>query len=284
MELVMTGDGRCSVPEAEVRRAAAAWNAVEMDARDLVRIGPFRGVPEQERTDGILRGWRRRISCELQEADHPGRQAGHEPGPWSHLAGVDPVRDHRRVTRSRKTQQQAGFVLAFLGRRTDVLGRLRDVLLRLLRDRQQLNSFFVVSAQALEHGHERLEARAGHHSSMALEADDTVAGAAVVQNAWHEGDSQKWLLQKFQDGAFQDCAQVPGFTLTRWIQARTTVPNTGSSPNSRVLLSKPTPARASSRSHWPDYTMATNRYSGVRAGTATGTGPSSPFEAAAVTP
>jgi hypothetical protein len=51
-----------------------------------------------------------------------------------------------------------------------------------------------------------------HHSSMALEADGTVAGAAVVQNAWHEGDSQKWLLQKFQDGQFQDCAQVPGFT------------------------------------------------------------------------
>jgi hypothetical protein len=89
VELVMTGDGRCSVPEAEVRRAAAAWNAVEMDALDLVRIGPFRGVPEQERTHGTLHGWRRRISWELQEADHPGRQAGHEPGPWSHLAGVD---------------------------------------------------------------------------------------------------------------------------------------------------------------------------------------------------
>jgi hypothetical protein len=89
VELVMTGDGRCSVPEAEVRRAAAAWNAVEMDTLDLVRIGPFRGVPEQERTAGTLRGWRRRISWELQEADHPGRQAGHEPGPWSHLAGVN---------------------------------------------------------------------------------------------------------------------------------------------------------------------------------------------------
>ncbi|GAB1339875.1 hypothetical protein ACE1SV_64650 [Streptomyces sp. E-15] len=89
VELVMTGDGRCRVPEAEVRRAAAAWNAVKMDALDLVRIGPFRGVPEQERTGGTLRGWRRRISWELQEADHPGRQGGHEPGPWIHLAGVD---------------------------------------------------------------------------------------------------------------------------------------------------------------------------------------------------
>ncbi len=85
----MTGDGPWRVPEAEVRRAAAAWNAVEVDALDLVRIGPFRGAPEQERPGETLRGWRRRISWELQEADHPGRQAGHEPGPGSPLAGVD---------------------------------------------------------------------------------------------------------------------------------------------------------------------------------------------------
>jgi hypothetical protein len=89
VELVRTGDGRWSVPEAEVRRAAAAWNAVEVDALDLVRIGPFRGVPEQERAGGTLRGWRRRITRELREADRPGHQAGHEAGPWSHLAGVD---------------------------------------------------------------------------------------------------------------------------------------------------------------------------------------------------
>ncbi|MCX4561773.1 endonuclease VII domain-containing protein [Streptomyces phaeochromogenes] len=89
VELVRTGDGRWSVPEIEVRRAAAAWNAVEMDALGLVRIGPFGGVPGQERQGGTLRGWRRRIGRELQGADHPGRQAGHEPGPWSHLAGVD---------------------------------------------------------------------------------------------------------------------------------------------------------------------------------------------------
>ncbi|MGW7671578.1 endonuclease domain-containing protein [Streptomyces sp. NPDC054775] len=89
VELVRTGDGWWRVPEAEVHRAAAAWNAVEMDALDLVRIGPFRGLPEQERTGGTLRGWRRRISWELRGADHPGWQDGHEPGPWSHLAGVD---------------------------------------------------------------------------------------------------------------------------------------------------------------------------------------------------
>ncbi|KOG55287.1 recombinase [Streptomyces virginiae] len=89
VELVRIEDGWWRVPEAEVRRAAAAWNAVEMDTLDLVRIGPFRGVPEQQHTDGTLHGWRRRISWELQEADRPGRQAGHEPGPGSHLAGVD---------------------------------------------------------------------------------------------------------------------------------------------------------------------------------------------------
>lgn len=89
VELVRTGDGRWSVPEAEVRRAAAAWNAVEMDTLDLVRIGPFRGVPEQEHAGGTLRGWRRRITRELQDANRPGHQVGHEAGPWSHLAGVD---------------------------------------------------------------------------------------------------------------------------------------------------------------------------------------------------
>ncbi|MFF3159556.1 endonuclease domain-containing protein [Streptomyces sp. NPDC057910] len=89
VELARTGDGRWSVPEAEVRQAAAAWNAVEMDALDLVRIGPFRGVPEQERGGGTLCGWRRRITRELQEADHPGRKAAQEPEGWPHPAGVD---------------------------------------------------------------------------------------------------------------------------------------------------------------------------------------------------
>ncbi len=50
------------------------------------------------------------------------------------------------VTPSR-AQQQAGFFLAFLGRRTDVLGRLRDVLLRLLWNREQFHGLFVVSAE-----------------------------------------------------------------------------------------------------------------------------------------
>ncbi|WP_405692522.1 hypothetical protein [Streptomyces sp. NBC_00057] len=66
-----------------------------------------------------------------------------------HVEG-HPVCDHHRVTRGRKTQQQAGFVLAFLGRRTDVFGRLRHVLLRLLRNGKQLDCLFVVSAQTFQ--------------------------------------------------------------------------------------------------------------------------------------
>lgn len=76
VELVTTGYGRRGVPEAGVRRAAAEWNAVEMDPRDLVRVGPFHTVPEQGRADGTLRGWRRSVGRELREADRPGQLAG----------------------------------------------------------------------------------------------------------------------------------------------------------------------------------------------------------------
>ncbi len=50
---VETGGGRWGVAEREVRRAAADLNAVEMDRRKLVRVGPFRGaqVPEPERDE-----------------------------------------------------------------------------------------------------------------------------------------------------------------------------------------------------------------------------------------
>src|ERR1700748_3696705 len=42
------GGGPPGVAEAEVRRAAAELNAVGMDRRDLVRVGPFRGAPGGE--------------------------------------------------------------------------------------------------------------------------------------------------------------------------------------------------------------------------------------------
>ncbi|GGM06111.1 hypothetical protein GCM10010129_57250 [Streptomyces fumigatiscleroticus] len=83
-----TGD-RWSVPEMEVRRAAAELNAVEMDRRDLVRIGPFPGGPEQERHQTTPLPWRRRIARRLQEPDAPeraGRRDGDRP---CHLAGID---------------------------------------------------------------------------------------------------------------------------------------------------------------------------------------------------
>lgn len=89
VELVRAGDGQWSVPETDVRRAAGALNAVAMDRRDLIRIGPFHGEPEQKRTGGTLRRWRQRIIRELRERDHSEQPARHESGPRSHLAGID---------------------------------------------------------------------------------------------------------------------------------------------------------------------------------------------------
>ncbi|WP_331747810.1 endonuclease domain-containing protein [Streptomyces chartreusis] len=87
--MVKTTDGTWRVPEAEVRRAAAELNAVEMDDQDLIRIGPFRSASMQDRDEGTLMRWRQRISRELQELGGPG-PAAHSEGGWtSHLAGID---------------------------------------------------------------------------------------------------------------------------------------------------------------------------------------------------
>ncbi|MFJ5780050.1 endonuclease domain-containing protein [Streptomyces sp. NPDC093094] len=76
--------GRWSVSEADVRRAAVELNAVEVDRRDLVRIGPFRGALKQEHQEGTLLRWRQHIARELQE---PARgRAARRP---FHLAGLD---------------------------------------------------------------------------------------------------------------------------------------------------------------------------------------------------
>ncbi|MEU6012452.1 recombinase, partial [Streptomyces sp. NPDC047453] len=72
---VKASRGQWSVPEIEVRRAAAELNAVEMDRQDLVRIGPFRGAPKQEHMEGTLLRWRQRITRELQELGGPERAA-----------------------------------------------------------------------------------------------------------------------------------------------------------------------------------------------------------------
>ncbi|GAA2973186.1 endonuclease domain-containing protein [Streptomyces enissocaesilis] len=86
---VRAGGGQWSVSEIEVRRAAAELNAVEMDGQDLVRIGPFRDVPQQEYGENTPLRWRRRITRELQEPDGLERAARGESGRPHHVAGID---------------------------------------------------------------------------------------------------------------------------------------------------------------------------------------------------
>ncbi|WP_093879249.1 endonuclease domain-containing protein [Streptomyces sp. TLI_105] len=86
---VKAGDGRWSVSESEVRQAAAELCAIQVDLEDLVRIGPFGGVPKQEPGGGVLLGWRRRIVRELQEPTLPGQAVRDEGVRTVHLAGLD---------------------------------------------------------------------------------------------------------------------------------------------------------------------------------------------------
>ncbi|MFM9607385.1 endonuclease domain-containing protein [Streptomyces niveiscabiei] len=74
--------GPWGVREVEVRRAAAELNAVEMDRRDLVRIGPFREVPRREWDEGTSLRWRQRIAGELGGPERAARRD-------VHLAGID---------------------------------------------------------------------------------------------------------------------------------------------------------------------------------------------------
>ncbi|MFF6803875.1 endonuclease domain-containing protein [Streptomyces sp. NPDC012616] len=86
---VRASGGQWSVPEGEVRRAAAELNAVGMDRQDLVRIGPFRGAPRQECDEETPLRWRRRITGELRELGGPERAARRDLGRPYHLAGID---------------------------------------------------------------------------------------------------------------------------------------------------------------------------------------------------
>ncbi|MEW1914319.1 endonuclease domain-containing protein [Kitasatospora sp. NPDC085895] len=81
--------GWWGVSQAEVRRAAAELNAVGVNCQDLVRVGPFRRVPESEPGRGTLLCWRRRIAREMLEPDDLERAARREGGRLHHLAGVD---------------------------------------------------------------------------------------------------------------------------------------------------------------------------------------------------
>ncbi|WAP54948.1 endonuclease domain-containing protein [Streptomyces sp. S465] len=86
---VRASRGQWSVAEAEVRRAAAELNAVEMDRQDLVRIGPFRTAPRQGSDEETPLRWRRRITEELRELGGPDRAARRDVGRPYHLAGID---------------------------------------------------------------------------------------------------------------------------------------------------------------------------------------------------
>ncbi|MFH8443615.1 endonuclease domain-containing protein [Streptomyces sp. NPDC018026] len=82
---VQVDGGRWGVPETQVREAAAELNAVRLDRRDLVRVGPFR-VSQGPAYDGEARmRWRRRVADELSERTGP----GHTGGRPTHLAGID---------------------------------------------------------------------------------------------------------------------------------------------------------------------------------------------------
>ncbi|MFJ3787019.1 endonuclease domain-containing protein [Streptomyces sp. NPDC090093] len=87
--VVKADDGRWSVSEGEIRQAAAELRVVKMDPQDLVRIGPFSGVPKQEHSGAVLLGWRRRIVRELQRPHPPEQAARDKDDRVVHLAGID---------------------------------------------------------------------------------------------------------------------------------------------------------------------------------------------------
>ncbi|EGX60462.1 hypothetical protein SZN_07497 [Streptomyces zinciresistens K42] len=86
---VRASGGQWCVLQAEVRRAAVELNAVGLDRRDLVRIGPFRGTPRQEYAEETPLRWRRRITGERGEPGGPETAARREAGRPHHLAGID---------------------------------------------------------------------------------------------------------------------------------------------------------------------------------------------------
>ncbi|MER7193871.1 hypothetical protein [Streptomyces flaveolus] len=87
--MVRASGGRWSVPEVEVRRAAAELSAVGMDRQDLLRVGPFRRVPRQGCDEAASLRWRQRIAGGLQGLDGSERAARGEVGRPYHLAGID---------------------------------------------------------------------------------------------------------------------------------------------------------------------------------------------------
>lgn len=86
---VQTG-GQWGVAENKVRRAAEELNAVEMDRQNLLRIGPFRHLPQQAQNEGTPLRWRQRVTQEMQHGlGDPERAARRDEGRPCHLAGID---------------------------------------------------------------------------------------------------------------------------------------------------------------------------------------------------
>ncbi|MEU7473049.1 endonuclease domain-containing protein [Streptomyces sp. NPDC044984] len=127
---VKAGGGQWSVVETEVRRAAAELNVVEMDGRDLVRIGPFRDGAKQEHHEGTLLRWRRRVARELRERDEPERADGR----LCHLAGIDWRR--MLVEQTRDGVQRTWWLPRAVVRLLDVAEHTETRWLRAARTRQ----------------------------------------------------------------------------------------------------------------------------------------------------
>ncbi|MGA5499491.1 endonuclease domain-containing protein [Streptomyces cinereoruber] len=101
---VKAHDGRWSISESEVRRAAVGLRAVKVDPQDLVRIGPFGGMPKGEHSEAVLLGWRRRIVGELQRPDPPEQVVPDGDDRALHLAGIDWRRILTEQSRDRTRQ------------------------------------------------------------------------------------------------------------------------------------------------------------------------------------
>ncbi|MEV4944775.1 hypothetical protein [Streptomyces sp. NPDC053755] len=118
------GGGRWGVAEREVRRAAAELNAVVMDRRDLVRVGPFRGAPEPEpepeRDEETPLRWRWRVAGELGE---PGGGRDTARGRPAVSSGGDRLATATRGARSRR--DPADVVAAARGGEAARRGRAR---------------------------------------------------------------------------------------------------------------------------------------------------------------
>lgn len=131
---VRASGGRWGVAEAEVRGAAAELGAVGMDRQDLVRIGPFRGVPRQESDEATPLRWRRRVAGELYEPGGAERAARRDVARSHHLAGID--WRHVLVERTRDGTQRTWWLPRALVRLLDAAEHAETQWVRAARTRR----------------------------------------------------------------------------------------------------------------------------------------------------